>query len=160
MIADVALKLLSHKFLFLADLTGPKIEAYAVVTLCKTDIAETRKTHSTLEKHFFFFFLNDPPTPEISPLPLPAPLPISGGHARHRHPRRRAGSRGRQSRNEHPPASRRRPHRLARPAPDPLRQPGPPPPTLPNRAGLIPRSEEHTSELQSQSNLVCRLLLE
>src|SRR5688572_32695419 len=33
-----------------------------------------------------------------------------------------------------------------------------------NRAGLEPpgtsRSEEHTSELQSQSNLVCRLLLE
>src|SRR2546427_1234823 len=27
------------------------------------------------------------------------------------------------------------------------------------RAGLV-RSEEHTSELQSQSNLVCRLLLE
>src|SRR5256886_11225326 len=26
--------------------------------------------------------------------------------------------------------------------------------------GLISRSEEHTSELQSQSNLVCRLLLE
>src|SRR2546430_9667480 len=25
---------------------------------------------------------------------------------------------------------------------------------------LAPRSEEHTSELQSQSNLVCRLLLE
>src|SRR2546430_3641059 len=25
---------------------------------------------------------------------------------------------------------------------------------------LFPRSEEHTSELQSQSNLVCRLLLE
>src|SRR2546427_9432466 len=25
---------------------------------------------------------------------------------------------------------------------------------------LVPRSEEHTSELQSQSNLVCRLLLE
>src|SRR5256886_4482799 len=30
-------------------------------------------------------------------------------------------------------------------------------PTLPGRP---PRSEEHTSELQSQSNLVCRLLLE
>src|SRR2546430_12962870 len=30
-----------------------------------------------------------------------------------------------------------------------------------NRAVLLPtRSEEHTSELQSQSNLVCRLLLE
>src|SRR5688572_31326938 len=28
------------------------------------------------------------------------------------------------------------------------------------RSHLAPRSEEHTSELQSQSNLVCRLLLE
>src|SRR2546430_4225212 len=28
------------------------------------------------------------------------------------------------------------------------------------RAGVRRRSEEHTSELQSQSNLVCRLLLE
>src|SRR2546430_9871652 len=27
-------------------------------------------------------------------------------------------------------------------------------------SGSLPRSEEHTSELQSQSNLVCRLLLE
>src|SRR2546430_10304251 len=27
-------------------------------------------------------------------------------------------------------------------------------------ASIIPRSEEHTSELQSQSNIVCRLLLE
>src|SRR2546427_6168258 len=30
----------------------------------------------------------------------------------------------------------------------------------PEAAGLRKRSEEHTSELQSQSNLVCRLLLE
>src|SRR2546427_8604111 len=29
-----------------------------------------------------------------------------------------------------------------------------------NSAGVDVRSEEHTSELQSQSNLVCRLLLE
>src|SRR2546430_13636255 len=29
-----------------------------------------------------------------------------------------------------------------------------------NRAAVARRSEEHTSELQSQSNLVCRLLLE
>src|SRR2546430_7916288 len=36
-----------------------------------------------------------------------------------------------------------RPHRAARPA-----------------GGGLRRSEEHTSELQSQSNLVCRLLLE
>src|SRR2546430_5396087 len=28
------------------------------------------------------------------------------------------------------------------------------------RWGIVVRSEEHTSELQSQSNLVCRLLLE
>src|SRR2546430_16623605 len=31
---------------------------------------------------------------------------------------------------------------------------------LPNAASPLNRSEEHTSELQSQSNLVCRLLLE
>src|SRR5438270_7669047 len=37
-----------------------------------------------------------------------------------------------------------------------VRLPGNPTPTPPN----IFRSEEHTSELQSQSNLVCRLLLE
>src|SRR2546427_4005206 len=30
----------------------------------------------------------------------------------------------------------------------------------PSICSTIPRSEEHTSELQSQSNLVCRLLLE
>src|SRR2546430_13643715 len=29
-----------------------------------------------------------------------------------------------------------------------------------NPSTVVPRSEEHTSELQSQSNLVCRLLLE
>src|SRR2546430_4492250 len=29
-----------------------------------------------------------------------------------------------------------------------------------SRKPRVPRSEEHTSELQSQSNLVCRLLLE
>src|SRR5688572_31729343 len=33
-------------------------------------------------------------------------------------------------------------------------------PTAENVAGDPGRSEEHTSELQSQSNLVCRLLLE
>src|SRR2546430_5446401 len=31
---------------------------------------------------------------------------------------------------------------------------------VPLRGCVRPRSEEHTSELQSQSNLVCRLLLE
>src|SRR2546427_7122546 len=32
--------------------------------------------------------------------------------------------------------------------------------TTNNRMEMMARSEEHTSELQSQSNLVCRLLLE
>src|SRR2546430_4319817 len=35
-----------------------------------------------------------------------------------------------------------------------------PRPVLGQNGGEIIRSEEHTSELQSQSNLVCRLLLE
>src|SRR2546430_11348288 len=37
---------------------------------------------------------------------------------------------------------------------------GRPDPTRPGPLSRFPRSEEHTSELQSQSNLVCRLLLE
>src|SRR2546430_6055668 len=40
---------------------------------------------------------------------------------------------------------------------------GPPPPDSARAAAFLDtleRSEEHTSELQSQSNLVCRLLLE
>src|SRR6266853_5101454 len=41
--------------------------------------------------------------------------------------------------------------------PPPLTAPVPPLPPVQWRRG---RSEEHTSELQSQSNLVCRLLLE
>src|SRR2546427_4826457 len=44
------------------------------------------------------------------------------------------------------------PHRLAESRPRPRRRKPSPAP--------LRRSEEHTSELQSQSNLVCRLLLE
>src|SRR5256885_7174131 len=47
-----------------------------------------------------FFFLNDPPPPEISPLPLHDPLPIGGGARRRRTPR--------------PPATDRRLPRLGR----------------------------------------------
>src|SRR5262249_62152217 len=91
------------------------------------------------------FFFNDTPTTEISPLslhdalpilcpplpPPPGPLP--------------------------PGVSQRLP-----PGPEPvtdvkpLPPPAPPPPGPPGPA----RSEEHTSELQSLTNLVCRLLLE
>src|SRR5690554_7492667 len=33
-------------------------------------------------------------------------------------------------------------------------------PVISNSGGVLPRSEEHTSELQSRPHLVCRLLLE
>src|SRR2546430_8809608 len=46
--------------------------------------------------------------------------------------------------------------RLSRTAPDCQRQAA----GLSRQCCVVPRSEEHTSELQSQSNLVCRLLLE
>src|SRR2546430_10247329 len=87
--------------------------------------------HTSAAPSRFFFFLNDPAPTDIYPLPLHAPLPIS--------PRRvRAG--------------RRIPGRVRAPLPRGV------PPIRDRRAR--DRSEEHTSELQSQSNLVCRLLLE
>src|SRR2546430_14139775 len=106
---------------------------------------------------FCFFFLNDPATTEISPLPLPAPLPIFPPRriqrcARHGSPDRRgyclrqiliclAGE------DPGPGAVAGRVARRSKNAREHCSSPG-------------PRSEEHTSELQSQSNLVCRLLLE
>src|SRR2546430_15312603 len=80
---------------------------------------------------FFFFFLNDTPPTEIYPLPLHDALPIC--------PR--------------PLAAGTAPRRRLRRADVRHREPA-------GRGHRRPRSEEHTSELQSQSNLVCRLLLE
>src|SRR2546430_5861054 len=108
----------------------------------------------------YFFFFKHPPPPEISPLPLPAPLPIPIPLMA----------------------------RISSPAPSPALAEGDPsiacrmitrPGTMltmvPNPLDSLfsiccncwnwsgskkIRSEEHTSELQSQSNLVCRLLLE
>src|SRR2546427_7798411 len=85
-----------------------------------------------------FFFFNDTATTEIYTLSLHDALPISGPRgstrARPRSRPRRTGGRVRARAWERSgcPEARRPP----------------------------PRSEEHTSELQSQSNLVCRLLLE
>src|SRR2546430_13390091 len=105
-----------------------------------------------------FFFLNIPPTTEISPLPLPHPLPISPlpnptrKATRHTaHPRTHRTTRPPRRRQNQPTRIKsllppRHPHSLNQRLPTPTR--------------LKPRSEEHTSELQSQSNLVCRLLLE
>src|SRR5690606_42147463 len=93
------------------------------------------------------FFFPRPPPPPASTLSLHDALPIS------RRPRRRAppapheprpGPSGRES--SAPTAG-----TAGTPPAPATRSPGPHRP---------PRSEEHTSELQSRENLVCRLLLE
>src|SRR2546430_8548344 len=85
-----------------------------------------------MPKDSLFFFLNDPAPTEIYPLSLHDALPIYI-------PFRPPGV----FRTRPAPA----PATLARPCL-----------AVPPR--FLARSEEHTSELQSQSNLVCRLLLE
>src|SRR5260370_24597344 len=82
---------------------------------------------------FFFFFFNDTATTEIYTLSLHDALPIFRykGIEKHRSQFWLSCERQRRARN---------------------RQDG--------RFGARRRSEEHTSELQSHLNLVCRLLLE
>src|SRR3712207_8688613 len=95
-----------------------------------------------------FFFFNDTATTEIYTLSLHDALPIC--RAAQHHPRPAAGQ---------VPGVEPAGERLAVPARELalqprlrlLRRPGRP---------LLPRSEEHTSELQSRQYLVCRLLLE
>src|SRR5256885_13226419 len=82
---------------------------------------------------FFFFFFNDPATTEIYPLPLHDALPISDPA-------------GQVEDAESADDSTDRLHGALR--------------RLDERSRDIARSEEHTSELQSPCNLVCRLLLE
>src|SRR5690606_39541820 len=91
---------------------------------------------------------NAPPPPATSPLSLHDALPIS-----RRTPPRPPAAPG----SRHPPA----------PPPAPPRRwcrRSAAPPTAPRRTPCRNprngRSEEHTSELQSRENLVCRLLLE
>src|SRR3712207_8005791 len=95
----------------------------------------------------FVFFFNDTAPTEISTLSLPDALPIWSHPARLPPPgrgRRRA------------PVRRCRPGRPSHQSHDRLGR------WHDGRAGLqgAPRSEEHTSELQSRQYLVCRLLLE
>src|SRR2546430_3042590 len=90
--------------------------------------------HYLLSSSFFFFF-NDTATTEIYTLSLHDALPI---WARPSWPRRSSGSSSSRS-------SRWRRSRCS---------------CRSSRRWAGSRSEEHTSELQSQSNLVCRLLLE
>src|SRR2546430_12355360 len=89
-----------------------------------------------------------PPRPPLFPSP-----PLFRSPAR---PVRRPGRTGRLG----PARSRAAARRPQRPLPVRERQEVQEVPhAAPARAGVV-RSEEHTSELQSQSNLVCRLLLE
>src|SRR2546426_3886467 len=83
----------------------------------------------------FFFFFNDPAPTEISPLPLHDAFPIS------------------------PAAFGRPPLLLIAPSAEAVRA-IPPSRVQPSLPDCRHRSEEHTSELQSPCNLVCRLLLE
>src|SRR5256886_12865141 len=108
---------------------------------------------------FYFFFLNDPAPPDIYPLSLHDALPIYCAlcHAGERDPKV-------------PPFSYRPGDKLD----DYFAPPANAAATADvhgNQVALLQRtkcfrsspgmrSEEHTSELQSQSNLVCRLLLE
>src|SRR5256885_16958886 len=87
---------------------------------------------------FFFFFFNDTATTEIYTLSLHDALPISryrvAGRAEDPRPHREHTERGSRRRDRGAAARLRHTQRV--------------------------RSEEHTSELQSPCNLVCRLLLE
>src|SRR5256885_10378189 len=87
----------------------------------------------TLSLFFFFFFFNDTATTEIYTLSLHDALPIF-----------RCGLPGDSRRDWHPRT--RIISRRGRPGTD--------------ADSVHERSEEHTSELQSPCNLVCRLLLE
>ena len=86
----------------------------------------------------FFFFFNDPAPPEIYTLSLHDALPIC---RRPRRPPRRG---------------------LPCPCTPEATTPSQAAPEVPGPAlaAHMPRSEEHTSELQSHHDLVCRLLLE
>src|SRR2546430_16964710 len=95
---------------------------------------------STSQCLSLFFFFNDPAPTEIYPLPLPAALPISAPEAVAAQ-LRDAALAGHNTPYQW--VSELTSHFGPRPA-----------------GSVKERSEEHTSELQSQSNLVCRLLLE
>src|SRR2546427_4667352 len=97
-----------------------------------------------LSTYFSFFFFNDTATTEIYTLSLHDALPISGG----------GGTRFGECR------SLSRARKPGRARTEDAGAPDRPPAAGPLTISCYARSEEHTSELQSQSNLVCRLLLE
>src|SRR4051812_49921337 len=92
------------------------------------------------------FFFNDTSTTEIYTLSLHDALPISGHESRVADLRNRAACRDRRLAARRSPAADNRVPRSG--------------PAAAWIARTRIRSEEHTSELQSHVNLVCRLLLE
>src|SRR5256884_626276 len=95
-----------------------------------------------------------PKTPPLTPSPLP--------RARVAHPCKSPSS-GNRSRAAPPLVQSARTRQCPASSPTRLSQPIDPGPSFsifPNALALRPRSEEHTSELQSRLHLVCRLLLE
>src|SRR2546427_1810476 len=107
----------------------------------------------------FFFFFNDTAPPEISSLPLHDALPILTEALQQRPRDLVCGTVPIVEGDDDRPA---RQVRRAAPVGEPLaeRHGAIPPARRAGPLGVSHRSEEHTSELQSQSNLVCRLLLE
>src|SRR5256885_10628648 len=96
---------------------------------------------------FLFFFLNDPATPEIYPLPLPDALPIFEPGVPELHVFSELHATAVKTAGEPMTALLGNDYACGEKG-------GPP------RKDRLTRSEEHTSELQSPCNLVCRLLLE
>src|SRR3712207_9381758 len=98
--------------------------------------------------YFVYFFFNDTATTEIYTLSLHDALPIflrpEGPFAAPAYRPPDAHRREVRARTRHPPRRARRPRGAGAEQVEPAR----------------PRSEEHTSELQSRQYLVCRLLLE
>src|SRR5262249_61211699 len=99
----------------------------------------------------FLFFLTDPPPPDLSTLSLHDALPISA-HAAEHAPRRSPGGEPHGARD--PVEGHERARRVRDDGAAVRDQPGE------RDLRALRRSEEHTSELQSLTNLVCRLLLE
>src|SRR5256885_4803152 len=121
---------------------------------------EMKDSNRKVTEIYIFFFFNDPPPPETSPLPPPAPLPIPVRHAHTGVPpgegdAARPATAGDVLRDRGRPRPRRHGRHAAHGAGAGRR-------AAEHLRGLLPagRSEEHTSELQSPCNLVCRLLLE
>src|SRR5256885_9477948 len=117
----------------------------------------TRSTHAY--RLFPFFFLNDPAPTEIPPFSLPDPLPIYSGIPWLPVAVLRKKNGALFTAPQVPPQAEFPLHHLAFQSFPDIRHPSSPLQVCLKRKNYC-RSEEHTSELQSPCNLVCRLLLE